>query len=250
MARRGEEARERAARHLYGLPLVEAEMGASDPLPGVEASAADGTTLTHWIVRARPLTVPAVFSDRALRQSTGQAAAERVSQLVPGDPRFPGQRGGSYQARARGVYASALSVISTAQRADVVIDAGGVVAARLTVRRDRGILGLDALSHAVVRPLLRAVAETLVDLDALGRALISLELHGGAGMAVSVDAGGQQMGVLDADALLRLGGSDSFRADGEIALPADDDEIPELAERWMRELGRAAGIALFEPAAT
>lgn len=248
MARRGEEARDRAARHLYGLPLVEAEMGAYDPLPGAaEASAAEGLTLMHWIVRARPLTVPAVFSDRALQQATGQAAAERMSQLVPRDPRASGHAGGSYQARARGVYAAALGVIPTAQRADVVIDAGGVVAARLTLRRDRGIQGLDALSHSVVRPLLRAVAETLEGLDALGRALTSLEVHGGAGMTVSVDGGGQQMGVLDADALLRLGGNSNFRADGDLALPADGGETAELAERWMRELGRAAGIALFEP---
>jgi hypothetical protein len=35
--------------------------------------------------------------------------------------------------------------------------------------------------------------------------------------------------------------------DGDIALPADDEEVTAVVGRWMRELARAAGLLAFEP---
>jgi hypothetical protein len=37
---------------------------------------------------------------------------------------------------------------------------------------------------------------------------------------------------------------------GDLAVPADANDVNELADRWARELARAARLPLWEPAAT
>jgi hypothetical protein len=34
---------------------------------------------------------------------------------------------------------------------------------------------------------------------------------------------------------------------GDLAIPANDDDVRELADRWVRELARAARLPLWEP---
>jgi Putative DNA-binding domain len=237
MARRGEEAIARAQGELYGLPLVEAELARMDRLPGqVPVGVLDPPRVLEWVIRARPLTVPGHFADRALTEKTGRAGAKRIAALLP--PASP-QRGAGCSARARGVCASALDTDPPAQ-ADLVIDAGGVVAARFASYRRVGVSYHDSMAQ-LLEPQLHVVAETLGDLDAFGRAVVGLELRQAGDLTVGT--AGQSVGQLDPrtlqDGALRMG--------GEIVVPAEADDVRDVVARWLRELFRAAGLAEFEP---
>ncbi len=125
-------------------------------------------------------------------------------------------------------------------RADVLVDAGGVVALRLLTRG-------DALAAEIVRvnwfaPLVEGAASLLGMLDAYGRAAIGLEIRGAAGLYVALDA--QRNSELKPEDLID---GDILQVGGEIALPADEADVREVNDRWTRELARAAHLPAWEP---
>jgi len=110
------------------------------------------------------------------------------------------------------------------------------VAVRTATPRNDGVLSLPPHAPAVLAPLIRAAATTPAALDGYGRAAVDLEVHGCEGLTVQESA--NLIGVVRQHALC-IG--------GDLAIPASDEDIDELAQRWVRELARAAGMPLWEP---
>jgi hypothetical protein len=194
------------------------------------------------IVRATPITITRTTSAKVLTQEAADlAAAQAIPLLV--DPDAVAHRVATrIEGRARGIYV-------TAERgeapifADLAIDAGGVVAARLAERRQRdGTVTATGLIDEVLLPLLRTVSGTLDGLDATGRALVQLEIRGATDLMV--EWAPDVTDVVHIDELL-----DEHRLvlDGELLLPAGDADLESVAERWARALARAAGLPAWEP---
>jgi hypothetical protein len=125
----------------------------------------------------------------------------------------------------------------------VAIDAGGVVAARTATRRNYGTLLCAQVSFGTLQPLIRTVESILRHLDGLGRAAVGLELRGAADLSVQWGSG--SVGSLNPNDLIE---HHRMRIGGDLAVPADDSEIAALADRWARELARAARLPIWEPA--
>ena len=243
---RGEAGVAAAAARLNGLPLVELAMRTPERLPG-DAPILDPDHMGHdapleLIVRATPVTITRTLAAKVLTQEGADlAAAQAIPLLV--DPDAVAHRvATTVEGRTRGIYV-------TAERgeapifADLAIDAGGVVAARLAERRQRdGTVAASALVDEVLLPLLRTISGTLQGLDATGRALVQLEIRGATDLMIEWTP--ELTDVVHIDELL-----DEHRLvlDGELVLPAGDADLDALAERWARALARAAGLPAWEP---
>jgi hypothetical protein len=85
-------------------------------------------------------------------------------------------------------------------------------------------------------------SDVLAALDGYGRAAVGLELRGAADLTVQWTP--RTLGQLDPSDLL-----DDHRLEigGDLLVPATNDDIAELADRWLRELARAAHLPLWEP---
>ena len=162
---RGEAGVAAAAARLNGLPLIELAMRTPERLPG-DAPILDPDHMGHdapleLIVRATPVTITRTLAAKVLTQEGADlAAAQAIPLLV--DPDAVAHRvATTVEGRTRGIYV-------TAERgeapifADLAIDAGGVVAARLAERRQRdGTVAASALVDEVLLPLLRTISGTL-----------------------------------------------------------------------------------------
>ena len=243
---RGEAGVAAAHARLHSLPLVEEAMRTPERLPG-DAPILDPDHSGHdapleFIVRATPVTVTGALAAAALgRTGADLAAAQAIPLLV--DPDAVAHRVATHvEGRARGIYC-------TAERgeapifADLAIDAGGVVAARLAERRRRdGTVAAAGLADEVLLPLLRTVSGTLEGLEATGRAVLELEIRGATDLVVEWTP--ELTDVVHMDELLD---DDRLLLDGELALPAGADDLQDVAERWARGLARAAGLPAWEP---
>jgi hypothetical protein len=236
LARRGREADASARERLTILPLIQGAFGAIGRLPG-EKTHPPRPVAVEWIVRVAPVSIPAGFADRALSQATARWAEEKCAGLVlsashPWAPKvIP-------EPRARGIVVRAESQVAP-EIADVVIDAGGVIAARKARRRNESVpelMHLPGLADDYFHPLLDLAAEGLSHLDANGRAVLSLEVRGVEKMAIWIQDGIQGP----------LRGQD-LHLGGELGIPADEADLRSVSDAWMREIGRSAGIAMWEP---
>jgi hypothetical protein len=246
LAERGERGAAEARARRDGLPLVEDAMRTPDRLPG-DAPILDPDSFGHedpleFIVRATPVTVTADVSAAALTEEAARLAARQAIPLLVDPDAVAHRVSTTVEGRARGVYC-------TAERgeapifADLVIDAGGVVAARLAERRQRdGTVTAPGLIDEVLMPLLRTVAGSLEGLGAAGRALVGLEVRGVADLVVEWD--GELADVVRVEELIE---EDRLLLEGELALPAGPEAQRDLAERWTRSLARAAGLPAWEP---
>jgi hypothetical protein len=240
LVERGERGDAEARERLHGRPLVEDAMRTPDRLPG-DAPILDPDSYGHdapleFIVRGTPVTVSREVAAAAVTADAARLAdAQAIPLLV--DPDAVAHRVATQvDARPGGVYC-------TAERggapifADLVIDGGGVVAARLAERRQRdGTVTADGVIAEVLLPLLRTASGTLEGLGATGRALLELEIRGTGDLMVEwtdevTDA------VID----------DTLVLDGELELAASPADLQALAERWARGLARAAGLPAWEP---
>jgi hypothetical protein len=236
MARRGEEARAKAVERQYGLPMIKRAMAtprrvfADGPPPHDE--------LLEWIVRATPFTVTGAFADRALSESSADRAHANVLSLFPeahSDPHIPSA---AIQARGRGVYLVGAQAGNNAH-VDMAVDAGGVVAMRQAWRRQRAVMPLSGLSADTLQPLRRAIAEMLAGLDGYGRALVDLEIRGSKDLTVQWSK--DHIGQFNREGVMRI-----FMG-GDLAIPASDEDVQELASRWTGEIARTAGLPIWEP---
>jgi len=242
---RGEAGVAAAGARLRGLPLVEEAMRTPERLPG-DAPILDPDHMGHeapleLIVRATPVTITRTLAAKVLTQEGADLAASQAIPLLVDPDAVAHRVATTVEGRARGIYV-------TAERgeapifADLAIDAGGVVAARLAERRQRdGTVATSVLVDEVLLPLLRTISGTLHGLDATGRALVQLEIRGATDLMIEWT---DLTDVLHIDELL-----DDHRLllDGELVLPAGDADLDALAERWARALARAAGLPAWEP---
>lgn len=234
LARRGEEAEERAHRRLSTLPGVGYVLRPPDfRPPGV--TFADETD-TRYVVRAAPMTVTPAFSDWPLTRAAAEAMLKCADDLLP-SARMPFGRQAPWPepfSRGMTIRATQETGIDRNDTITFVADSGGVIAAALSrgSHGDHPTVLLNAMLDDELIPLARAVTDLLKTGEAYGRAAIDLWL------------------VLPPAASVADRQTTEFprtsRVAREITIPAADDEVRALALSWHRELQRTAGVVKYE----
>lgn len=233
MARRGEDAAEAARARLRETPAVKHTFMAPD----------SGIPQNHQgievLARAAPLTVTPAHSDWALTRVAAElcsAAAERlVPRFLPGEFDY-GRSGPDLRPQGRAISAVVFQEKGggSQDRAIVLADSNGTVAASILRGGQDGdppFLLLDRMLDEELVPLAQTVTSLLRNAEAFGRAAVDLWIvfaHGGRLHGGHRHAGGH------------------IHVAREITIPADDDEVLDLAEQWHREVQREAGIVKFE----
>ncbi len=245
LVERGERGRAAASERRRSRVMIEEAMRTPERLPG-DAPILDPDSFGHeapleFILRATPVTVTPEVSAAARGEGAARlAAAQAIPLLV--DPDAVAHRVATVvEGRVAGVYC-------TAERggapifADLALDAGGVVAARLAERRHRdGRLTPEGLIDEVLLPLLRSGTGALDGIGASGRTFVSLEVRGIADLVV--DWTPELSDVVRLDELLD---EDRLVLEGALDLPARPDDLQALAEEWARGLARAAGLPAWD----
>jgi hypothetical protein len=247
LVERGERGNDAARERRHATALIEEAMRTPERLPG-DAPILDPDHYGHdapleFIVRGTPVTVTRELEATALtREAADLAATQAIPLLV--DPDAVAHRvSTTIDARTHGLYCVA-GRGEAPIFADLAIDAGGVVAARLAERRHRdATVSTVGVVEEVLLPLLRTVGGTLEGLGATGRALVGLEVRGAVDLVIELTAD-----LVDAIRAEELLDEDRLLFDGELALPAPPDALESLAQRWARGLARAAGLPAWEPA--
>jgi hypothetical protein len=251
LARRGEEARHEAEQvRLYGLPLISYAMATPQYISGDAVNRYGDSInpeeslppLLEWIVRASPYTVSGAFADRALSKGAADLAERTVRSLFPEPHEGRGIPAAFVEPRARGLYCLGRQMTSRSH-VDLGFDAGGTVAVRSAARREYSVLAAQEFANRLAA-LIDAAATVLRELDGHGRAAFGLEVRGATKLKVQWGSGAVgQLGRAEAPLVdghrLELG--------GDLAVPAGEDDVNELAQRWVCELARAAGLPLWEP---
>lgn len=191
------------------------------------------------VARAAPLTITPTVRDWPLTRAAGNWVLERVDELVPsmGLPGMAYPRLGPVHesfGRAIGARVTQETGISGRDEAVVVVDCAGVVGAQIyrgAHRGDRPSILLQAMLDDELIPLAKFVAETLDAAEAYGRAVAELWL------------------LLPPKGYVAGAHRDhprEMRAVRELTIPADEEDVRELAEAWHREIQRAVGIVKYE----
>jgi hypothetical protein len=230
LARRGEEAEERARRRLRELPVVSHLLRAPDAgYPGEPLEEA------RMFVRAAPLTVTPALRDWPLTRAAAEECERRADALLPAARAPFGREGPRLEPFGRAIAAQVVQEtgIEGRDRATVIADSGGVVAVEL-VRGGRryGSVLLQAMLDDEILPLATTLARLLKQAEAHGRVAVDLWLV----LAPKTTVQEQRR-----DSLSR-----PLHAAGELSVPADDDDIEALARQWHRELQRTVGVVKYE----
>jgi hypothetical protein len=240
LAERGQRAVDAANRRLddpQALPFAEDHLGMRFP----RTMFAD-TDKGWWtiIVRATPLTLLPAFAERAHSKTFVDGLIERTEALWP-------DRETVHAAKLSTPHQFGCVVTREMKsnelrsgnwcRVAVVVDAGGIVGIHVRDPLDPDDAGgwsvaTPGLATARLEPLLGFVAECLVDLDAIGRCRADVHIRGLNDHQVSAEAGRGQF---------KNDGGQHFS--GELVVPAEADDLAELAADWRRQLERNAGIA-------
>lgn len=237
LARRGERAREQASLRLTTLPHVEGAMRTPARIFGDNPSLTEYPPMLEQVVLGTPLTVTPAFADRALSPDS-VAWGKEATKLVFNEQHQMDEahQRCEVEARQRGFVVTGRRM-GNLMTTTLVVDAGGVVGARFAWRRQGGPLSLGSLASTQLSGLITNVAAGLDELGGHGRALFELRLRDVAGLLVHEDGG--QSGRFQGD-------QRELHLSGDLAIPATSEEILELAERWAREVGRAAGVGMWE----
>lgn len=237
LARRGEDAAERARARLRETPAV----GYVLQTPDSGYAQDSNLRAVRMVARAAPLTVTPTTRDWPLKRAAADWCLEQVDRLVPpfGIQGFNYGREGPYLSPFGRAIAATVDQERGAEAHDVgkiVADSAGVFGAEIrrgAARGDRPSFLIQATLDDELTPLARTLADALAKAEAFGRAIVEVfilfppkaEVHGA-----------QREGVRE------------LHASRELTVPADDLEVDELAEAWHRELQRAVGIVKFEGA--
>jgi Putative DNA-binding domain len=234
-----EQAQAAALNRLTTFPLVRAALG---PHP-VGKPVNQQTRVADWIVSATPLTVPTSFRQRALSRSVVQAMGQRVIELLEqAGPR--GSSGVSVKPGGSGFTVEGRNG-ATGDEGHLLIDAGGVAVGRTRITQTRGVCHVGTVADDILAPLTDLALSALSECGALGP--VQLHLHvritpTAQGASPTLDLSTQHTaGVLHAPP-----GAEAFFG-GDVVLPVEPSDRPELAETWMREIARSAGIDWWEP---
>jgi hypothetical protein len=228
LARRGEEARDRAMKRLRSLDVInEAIAGTVDAGPF--------RTTPHALVyvRAGPLTVTPQFSEWALSRSAVdelQARALELASALGIDNADP-----SVEPHGRGIEVHWIGGSQIPVEAVLVVDSGGVVAAR--IRRGSepdNRFSLGQLKPRFLKPLIDAVAGTLTTAEAYGRSTWDTLI----GPAVDDQVSG----------VPRQPPAVGVHASADLLIPAEAEELEALAAFWARHFARECGQDEWEAA--
>lgn len=240
LARRGERARALAEQRLRVLPHVEGALRTPERVWGDEPGRADLPPLLEVIVAASPLTVGSVFADLALASDAMQWAWDASKAFFESEGQALGPERQSVQVEVmqRGFTATGNRGGSNVTTT-IVVDSGGALGARFAWRRTGGAMSLRSLVDDELRPLIGTVAGGLDVLGGHGRAVAELRMRGIENMMLDEQPG--HTGLFGEDL-------DEIHVGGALAVPATPGDVTQLASRWAREVGRAAGLMLWEDA--
>jgi hypothetical protein len=238
LSTRPEAAQHAAYTRMTSLPLV---VGASaQHAPGRQVNGQ--TRIADWMIVASPLAVPQSFRTRALSRPVAHGAQVRVLDLVAelGPPLHA-----SAQIRP---YGSGFGVdgrnAENGQEAHMLVDAGGVVVGRIRVPLTRGVCHVGTVADDILSPLLRLALDPLVAAGAYGGTHLHLHIRitptAPDAAPVLTLSTAHVSGELHAPP-----GAEAFFG-GDIDLPAEPQAVAAVAELWMREIARTAGIDWWE----
>jgi hypothetical protein len=237
-----EQAKAAAIQRMLTLPLVVQALGNHDLGQEVNGQ----TRVADWMVTAGPLMVPAPFRQRTLSESVVKKANARLNaklkDLGPPDMSWtharPGGKGVSVEGRNQ----------SNGNELHLLVDGGGVAVGRMRFRLTRGVCHPGTTADDILTPLLMLVLDTLADCGASGTTHLHLHLR-----ITATDGGWEPSLTLqsahETGELHAPPGAEVFLGE-DIELPASLNDAKAVAEVWMRELAREAGISWWEPELT
>lgn len=234
LARRGEEAEERARTRIAELPVVGHVLWTPDA-PAYSGPEFRDDSDARVIARAAPVTVTPSLAAWPLTRRAANWCTARVDQLL--EQRAPYGRQGPYPeafARAIVVRLSQDTGGEGKDQATIVADSGGVLGVELrrgAFRADSPNVTLSALLDDNLIPLAATLSDMLVEAEGYGRAIVDLWLL----IPPKGDIAGRRREIPRA-----------LYASRDLTVPAGADEVQELAHSWHRELQRAIGIIKFE----
>lgn len=239
MTRTPQEAEVAALDRLSNPPLVAGALGETlgPPLANGQLGVAD------WIVWATPLAVPPAFGERAVGRGMVRRSEHRAARALFALS-STSKMSARTRPRPRGFVIDGVDT-ATREELQLTVDAVGTVVARWSQRLFGDAEHLHGLVDKTLKPLLEVTAGVLSDGGALGAAKVhalarirSTDLQ--ERPAIRVHAA-DQSGTLahDRDQAIFLG--------AEVRIPLDDDGLEQQVRNWTLELGRHAGIALWQP---
>lgn len=221
---------------LMTLPRIHEALSAEMTGP----AANDQTRIANWSVAVTPLGVVPDFGRLVLRGSSIRAmemsAAAALRMLSESERDLWSETkalGNAYEIRG--------SSLSTKDEMVLTVDAQGAAVARWSARLFRGVLHLPGIGDDVLLPLLQLsvaalqTAEVEGQIEVRGRLLVR-STDANYAPVLTVSAAGDTGEVV----------TESPREfSGRLASPSEE-EIRQLVDMWWRELGRAAGLHLWE----
>lgn len=238
MCESAQDAEERAITRLSQPPLVRAALAGR--LGGMVANGQ--TRVADWLVAATPLQASADFAARALAHENVRSAESAATAALRHLTESTVNLQLATKPQSRGFVLEG-SHGATRDELQLTVDACGVAVARWSTRLFRGVQHLPGLADDVMLPLLRLVRAPLAAAGADGITLLHAYLlvtptETSYGPVLTVTAADQSGDLVAGPSPVFLGGRTSLTADTELRAHADE---------WMRELGRAAGIEMWEP---
>jgi hypothetical protein len=194
------------------------------------------------MIVASPLAVPEGFRGRGLSTDTvHKTRAAVLGEVCRLGPETSGVV--AVQPHATGATIDGQNLAS-GDGVELLLDAGGVVVARMRRRLTRGAWHVGATADEVIRPLLDLALGVLADCGAVGKTLIHLHVRITPSAPnhrpiLSVHTG-HTSGELEAPP------GNEARFGGDLFLPLEQDATHALAEQLMHEIARASGINWWE----
>lgn len=234
-----EQAKSTAIQRMVTFPLVQQAIGQHDVGREINGQ----TRVADWIVAAGPLVVPNTFRRKTLSEGVVKRAnarlATKLKDLGPPNAAWtqarPSGKGISIEGRNQ----------TNGDELHLLVDGGGVAVARMRLRLTRGACHPGATADGILTPLLLLTLDTLADCGAAGATHLHLLVR-----ITATDAGWKPMLTLqtahETGELHAPPGDEAFLGE-DIELPASTDDAKAVAETWMRELAREAGINWWEP---
>jgi hypothetical protein len=193
----------------------------------------------RYVIRAAPLTVTPALSHWSLTRRAADVCKGMLDTLIPLP--FAGGPGGAAadrtgpwiepQGRAVVARLTQAELGGSVDSATMVADSGGVIAIELRRGYDPPVVMVEQLLDAEIRPLVKTLASSLDEAEAVGRTIADLWII----MSPEAGIGGRQRAV-----------PAQLHVSGELTVPATDDEIEALALAWHREIQRTIGIVKYE----
>jgi hypothetical protein len=242
MTRTPQEAEAAALDRLISPPLVASAVAETlgPPLANEQLGVAD------WIVCATPLAVPPAFGERAIGRgmvrTSEQRAARALFALSP-----TSKMSARTNPRPRGFVVEGVDTV-TREEIHLTVDAVGTVVARWSQRLFGDAEHLHGLVDKTLKPLLEVTAGVLSDGGALGAAKVHALVR-----IRSTDSQAQpaiRVHAADQSGTLTHGAGEAISLGATLSVPLDDDGRERQVRNWTLELGRHAGLALWQPDST